>query len=180
MADASPLPPHTRRKSVEVTFFLAQMVAETQKPEGQHNWETFGYYFSAFLSAARSVTFVLQFEDKDRYDRIFQPWHDALPQQDRDLWKTMNKFRVDEVHRTGVEVTPTTAFIPLTEVRSGEFVPVTVDWQWLTAMMQGGPTEGWGKVVLAPQFNVGGQPAEVIATCQRYAALLSDLLSSWT
>ncbi len=72
----------------------------------------------------------------------FQPWHDTLPQQDRDLWKTMNKFRVDEVRRTGAEVTPTTAFIPLTEVRPGEFVPVTVDWQWLTAMQQGRPTEG--------------------------------------
>jgi hypothetical protein len=89
----------------------------------------------------------------------------------------MNQVRVDEVHRTGVEVTPTTALIPLTEVRPGELVPATVDWQWLTTLLQ--QPEGWGKVVLAPQFNVGGQPAEVIATCQSYMALLSDLLGRW-
>jgi hypothetical protein len=92
--------------------------------------------------------------------------------------KTTNQFRVDEVHSTGVEVKATTAFIPLTEVRSGEFSTVTVNWQWLMAVQQ--PTEGWGMVVLAPQFDVGGQPAEVIATCQRYMALLSDLLQRWT
>lgn len=140
-----------------------------------------GYYLSAFLSAARSVTFVLQVEDKEGYDRIFPPWRDSLPQQDRDLLDTMNQFRKAEVHLKGVTLTPTTALIPLKEGRPGEFEPMVLDWKWLMeAQQRGVPTEGWGMVVLVPRFNVSGQPAEVIATCQRYVALLADLLGHWT
>jgi hypothetical protein len=178
MADALSLPPHTRRKSAEAAFFLAHMVAETQKPEPHHDPEAFGYYFSAFLSAARSVTFVLQAEDKDRYERVFQPWLDSLPREEQVLFRSMNDFRRAELHLTGVEVKATTALIPLKEVRPGKFEPVTVDWHWFEELLR--QPEGWGMVVLAPQFEVGGQPAEVIATCQRYMALVSDLLQRWT
>lgn len=163
MADASSLPPHTRRKFGETNFFLNHMVVETQKPEPGHDPEAFGYYLSAFLSAARSVTWVLQVEDQPGYMRIYQPWFNALSKQDQDLWRTMNEFRRIEVHFTGISVTAatTTAIVSLAEARPGVYTVSEI-------------------VALAPEFDVGGQPVKVIATCRRYVALLSDLLGRWT
>jgi hypothetical protein len=51
--------PETERKLDEAAFFLRHMTAEEQKVP-RNEPEAFGYHFSAFLSASRSVTLVLQ------------------------------------------------------------------------------------------------------------------------
>ena len=58
--------PMTRRKLAEAKFFLAHLEEQTRKM--QQNWEAFGFYLSAFLSAGRSVTLVLQSEDKEGWE----------------------------------------------------------------------------------------------------------------
>ena len=60
-----------------------------------------GYYLSAFLSAARSVTFALQAEGKEAYDTVFSGWFGRLTSAQKDLFKQMNEDRVEEVHKTG-------------------------------------------------------------------------------
>jgi len=60
----------TRRKLSEAEFFLRKLTTHQQQVF-QNEPEAFGFYLSAFLSAARSVSFVLQAEQKERYDAWF-------------------------------------------------------------------------------------------------------------
>lgn len=73
----NPLLVRSRRKLDEAVFFLAR-IGESQ---GRH--PEFGYYFSAFLSALRSVGFVLQKDLRGRFGVDFDDWWDrakaALP-----------------------------------------------------------------------------------------------------
>lgn len=75
------------------------MGIEMRRPA--RDWDPFTHFLSEFLSAGRSVTLVAQAEDKARYDRVFEPWSDALFEDDRVLLEFMNAPRVAEVHQTG-------------------------------------------------------------------------------
>jgi hypothetical protein len=66
--------PETERKLREAAFFLPLMTAEERKA-ARPEPEAFGFYLSAFLSAGRSVTFVLQKEAGG--ELVYRPWHDA-------------------------------------------------------------------------------------------------------
>ena len=94
--------PETQRKLDEALFFFKHLYKGAMGPPS--NAPEFGYYLSAFLSAARSVTFVLQAEEKQHYDTWYPSWEARLVEDDRTLWKFMNDQRVAEVHQDGADV----------------------------------------------------------------------------
>ena len=64
----------------EARFFLSQLEFVSGQPSGKTDPEAFAFYFSAFISAASSVTYVL------RDQSWFKAWVDALPdERDREL-----------------------------------------------------------------------------------------------
>jgi hypothetical protein len=63
----------TERTLSEAQFFLQCLRAESTKPV-RNEPEAFSFYLSALLSAARSVTFALQFEEKEKDDAWFPEW----------------------------------------------------------------------------------------------------------
>jgi hypothetical protein len=71
MAYVNPFTVRTCRKLDEASFFLDRMRDSTgQYPE-------FGFYLSAFLSALRSVGFVLQSDLRGRFGEAFDRWWEA-------------------------------------------------------------------------------------------------------
>lgn len=74
----------TQKKLREARFFLAQLEHE-QYNAGLNPSEAVEYYFSAFLSAARSVTFVLEAEEPDKYSEWSPAWRNTRPEADKDL-----------------------------------------------------------------------------------------------
>ena len=60
----------TRLKLAEAKFFYRKL-AQAHKRLISEEPGSFGFYLSAFLSAARSVTLVLQAERKAQYDMWF-------------------------------------------------------------------------------------------------------------
>ena len=67
--------PKTLKKLREARFFLAKMTKDSRSTKLAG--EDFDFYLSAFLSAGRSVTLVLQVEQQDLYDAhkaIFLTW----------------------------------------------------------------------------------------------------------
>jgi hypothetical protein len=176
-----------RRKLAETKFFLGHLEQQTHKFQqnpGAYVDGTeippFDFYLSAFLSAGRSVTLVLQDEDKDRYDRVFPGWSDALPEEDRRLLAFMNKQRVAEVHtEEGAKVDHHGGLIPITEVwhePGGS--------RYFIAQF-GGPYSPFGGddyapvrevAVLAPQFEVDGESRDAMEVCRRYAGLLEEVV----
>ena len=84
--------PATRKKLREARFFLEKLRDEVKSIP--RDPELFEFYLSAFLSAGRSVTFVLQAEEKDKYDTWYRSWVQALPPEDRQVLALMNEQRV--------------------------------------------------------------------------------------
>jgi hypothetical protein len=74
----------TQKKLREARFFLAQLEHE-QYNAGLNPSEAVEYYFSAFLSAARSVTFVLEAEEPDKYSEWSPARRNMRSEADKDL-----------------------------------------------------------------------------------------------
>jgi len=90
---------YCRKKLREAKFFLSHMSNTTstivQEPEHLK------FYLSAFISAARSVTFTMQKENKDLYDQLFPNGNFQLNKDDEKICKFMVDCRDEVVKRTG-------------------------------------------------------------------------------
>jgi len=156
----------------EAYFFLGHLVAKTRTFPSSDP-EEFEFFLSAFLSAARSVTFALQAEKKDTYDTWFPEWKAHRSIEDLDFLKAMNAQRVEEVHKKGASVNVALEHIPVTEVRyAGRGHPAYYGFQW------SGPPGIEVPWVGLPvhYFKLGESQAEVVATCTRYLDLLDQMI----
>src|SRR5215831_1694870 len=89
----------TTRKLDEASFFLGFL---ERKPHGVE-WLEFHYYLSAFVSAARSVLWIMRAE----YSHVpgWQEWYDAkeaTPEEQR-LLNAFNQIRVRSVKKDPLE-----------------------------------------------------------------------------
>src|SRR5438876_2666376 len=106
----------TLKKLHEARFFLAWMKKAARLTDFER--EDFEFYLSAFLSAGRSVTLVLQVEQKDLYDARYGPWETNLPPEDQALMKFMNRQRREEVHLLGADVEAAIEMVPITQIET--------------------------------------------------------------
>ena len=90
----------TQRKLNEAQFFYRHLVNERQRPSMNESG-AFGYYFSAFLAAARSVPWRMQNEEQEKYLAWNPTWEEKLTTEERKLLKLTNELRLDEVKREG-------------------------------------------------------------------------------
>jgi hypothetical protein len=90
---------------------------ETTKRPAHDDPEEALFFLSAFLSAGRSVTFVLRKEVPANYLGWFEDWRAAQSNDDRELLAYMNEQRVREVHRTGAATLgPELKWVPAAEL----------------------------------------------------------------
>jgi len=163
--------PETARKLREARFFLGHMQAEERKPIRQAP-EAFPFYLSAFLSAARSITFVLQAElgGEERYRPLFDKWLNGRDEDERDLLKFMNDQRRAEVHILGSDTTRETEEVPIHLIAIGKpFHPAQQFSYWGSP---GTPPPTMG--VMTYSFTDEGS---VSSTCQSGIWLCSSSLS---
>ena len=128
----------------------------------------FGHNLGAFLNAARSATIGLQNDNKPRYDERFPRWQ-AENRDDAAFLKAMNDKRVEEAKQKGSEVATTGESVKLgfsVQAPDGSFMPIP--------NLFGPETVAYG---LSPkhQWNVDGQAVEVIASCERYLAVVKEI-----
>jgi ribonucleotide reductase alpha subunit len=81
----------THKKLREAGYFLRLMSADSGKWFRQEP-EAVDFYISAFVSAARAVTFVLHKERPDVYERWRDDWFDRLALQEPELAKLADFF----------------------------------------------------------------------------------------
>lgn len=165
----------TRLKLAEAQFFYCKLAqAHERLISGEP--EAFGFYLSAFISAARSVTFVLQAERKTQYDTWFVDWMDALPEEQQSLLRNFNEQRVATVHKKGAAVTG-----KLEEISQSEF--------FLAVAREGAQIQIWNGIPGAPvpaQYRAtrslvfGDTEVSAVQASAKYLALLSQLVSSFT
>jgi hypothetical protein len=93
--------PETRRKMAEAQFFYRKLrdAAAQQSTEPP---EAFGYYMSAFLSAAKSVITISIFELRGA--NALRRWRAGLREDGREFLELSWDQRDVEVHRLGVKI----------------------------------------------------------------------------
>lgn len=164
----------TQRKLREAQFFLGHLVNEAQKAV-RNEPEAFGFYLSAFLSAARSVTFALQYEEKSKYDEWFPGWSENLSAEDQNLLKFLNDQRNYEQKRGGADVTVIWEYVRVTQVRTGCPTHPGYGFHWFGP--PGTPPPPVGIPVHLFESSRGDQ--EVTLACQRYLGLLARLVEDF-
>jgi hypothetical protein len=112
----------TKDKLDEARFFLGHMRAEAAKVVKQHP-EAFGHYFSAFITAARSVPWVLQCEQQENYLVWRNIWNAAKTDEERELENFTNERRLDEVKRNGAETAVTWEEVSIFKLSCGVALP---------------------------------------------------------
>jgi hypothetical protein len=163
----------------EAQFFHWKLVA-AGSPASQER-EAFGYYLSAFLTAADSVTDVAQLELQSggRIER----WRESLPEDDRKFLDIMRGQRNAEVHRRGVKVEEQKAravfdtFFPTVQ-------PLSMEILRASEVELGPESENglphWVKVwgLIPEQFLLAeGRTFGVVTAVRRYLGLLGDMLN---
>ena len=166
--------PATAAKLAEAEFFYRKLAEITQRvfsPEP----EAFGYYLSAFVSAARSVTFALQAEHKQKYDAWFSAWEAALSTEQRQLLEHFNSQRIATVHKVGIAVAH-----EATELSQSEF--------FLAVAREGAGVHIWHGPPGTPAptfsrtirtFSVGGTQREVSTAATEYLQIVVALVEAF-
>lgn len=163
----------TQNKLLEAKFFFRCL----HDKEKITNLETkeFDFYLNAFLSAGRSVTFVLQTEQKKLYDSWFPKWKAAQTVQDQKLLNFMNGQRVEAVHRLGADVQEKLEYVPLSKVNAGQGKHPAYGFHWWGPHGITEPSIGQR----AYCFEIDGTKKEVILTCKHYLEILERMMQDF-
>ena len=161
----------TQKKLREARFFLDHLEAENRRAV-RNEPEAFDYFMSAFVSAARSVTFALQAEEKAKYDQWFPGWCAARPEEDRTLLTLMVSQRNAEQKRGGGDRRIEWEDVPVTGLSSEE-----LGGRVFLSAPPGVPPPQVGRPIR--YLEHGGQESEALSACKRYYALLAELVESF-
>ena len=161
----------TQKKLKEAQFFMAQLERELSS-SGHNPSEAVEFYFSAFLSAARSVTFVLEAEEPSKYREWSPVWRQSRSENERRL---LSRF-TDARNRALKCETPKVAEDHLASslFNSYDNVPIGVRMLWEEEDFQ-----PLGFRVLRCRLTPDDVEEEVVPLCREYAALLSHLVSDF-
>jgi hypothetical protein len=162
--------PHTERKLREAMNFL-QLLSEKDTTPVRDPEEVL-HLLSAFLSAGRSVTFVLQNEAKEAYNKWFPKWMASLPAEDQQLLVAMNDQRVSEVHKTGADAHAELRRVPITEIQTDDRSHPAYGFHWYGP--PGTPVPTLGRI--EHFFKLGDDPEQIIDVCRRYYTVLERLV----
>lgn len=163
----------TQEKLREAAFFLRRLTKAGNTQVGEEA-EAFPYYFSAFLSAGRSVTFALQAEEKDKYDAWFPGWFGRQTEEVRALFNFMKGQRNQVLKRGRADVTYSLEFIPIVKALPAERRQALA-FQWFGT--PGVPLPAIGRRVR--HFRLSGTRSEVSNTCARYFKMLESLVDDF-
>jgi hypothetical protein len=161
----------TQMKLREAQFFLRRLFHEARQADINEP-EAFTFYLSAFLSAARSVTFALQYEEKKRYDAWFPSWLNNRTNEERQFLSCLKDQRNKVQKQGGAQVSTEWEFVSLFEYDRGNHGHPAFGFHWVGAPGVQEPT--FGRRVYS--FELSGSVTEVTGMCNRYPELLDQLV----
>ena len=159
----------TQKKLREARFF-SQMLGKASQQPVRNDPEEFGFYLSAFLSAARAVTCALQHEEKDKYDAWSPAWFNSRSPEDQTFLKDMITNRNFVQNRGGAEMDQDWEYIPVTEIRTENREHPAYGFHWYGPPGTPPPTVGM------PVYSFKGSGDEVTSACERYVTILDSLV----
>src|SRR5262249_49897874 len=154
----------------QARFFYEHLLNPRTSTKGDP--ETFGFYFSAFIQAARSVTWTLGNEEPDKWKAWEPKWKANRSDKEKKLIDLTNELRIDEVHRGGATLT-----VDFEEVAIDALVEAILpDRRLHTAFLQaqrrrlpGASTQKTVRAVLPVHYLENVEGKEVVTDlCRRY------------
>ena len=160
----------TQRKLREAKFFLKHLKHASGKAFGER--EHFHFYLSAFLSACRSVDYVLRNEQETKYKKWFPKWKATLSKDDRKFIEFMIGERGSEIHATGANHFIEEQTISIYDVYKDESGIIEV-FSPPAKFMSGPPA-----TICKPKrfFHLHGQPKEVLDVCTRFVNMVEKIV----
>jgi hypothetical protein len=162
--------PQTQRKLRETKFFLRHLQLTSGKASGEE--EHFHFYLSAFLSAAKSVDYILQNEQGGKYKKWFPKWKASLSKKDCRFIEFMFEKRGSEVHGAGAEHFIEKQPIPVYDVYEDAAGRIEV-FSPPAKLMSGPPATVYKHKWF---FNLGGQRQEVLEICTKFVNMLEKIV----
>ncbi|HSV73890.1 MAG TPA: hypothetical protein VLH79_09040 [Chthonomonadales bacterium] len=164
--------PATLKKLREASHFYDRLAPLALALPSQA--EEYDFLLSAFLSAARSVTFALQVEQKSPYDAWFPAWRSQLPQEDQDLLARMVDLRNQALKRGESPSVEVQVFIAITRLPP-EHRAKACGVSWFGPPGSPPPEIGFVRHML----DLGESVQEASALCRRYLELLNRLVTDF-
>ena len=165
----------TQKKLREARFFVRLLNRESREAV-RNELEAFEFYLNAFLSAARSVTFALQYEEKNKYDAWFQTWFNNRIEEDRQLLNFLRDQRNYAEKRGGADVNVILEYVPITEVRTDDRGHPAYGFHWFGPPGTTPPRVG----LPVHSFGLSGDQKKVTSVCEQYVTILSELVRDFT
>jgi hypothetical protein len=138
---------------------------------GQH----FIDYLSAFLSAGRSVTFVLQKDQKESYDSWFPGWlANDLTENERALFNFMKDQRNAALKTGRIDIEVTDRPIPM-----AQFMQEISHRGWQIFMQSGVPGTPYPEQIGKARTFAALGDQDVVAACSSYLTLLVRLIADF-
>jgi hypothetical protein len=92
-----------QRRLRQARFFYQHLLNARHSTKGDP--EAFRFYFSAFIEAARAVTWTIKKEETEKWKAWEPTWRAKRDTEEQKLLDITNEFRTDEVHRGGADLT---------------------------------------------------------------------------
>lgn len=165
--------PATQKKFREARFFLGCLRRRDRIAPSEQ--EEFEFYLSAFLSAARSVTFALENEEEAKYKQWKVTWPRLLTTEEQKFLDAMVELRNIAQKRGGIPVAVNWGFVPVIQAKRDERGQPMYGLQWF------GPVTARMPQVGQPihSITLGAGHAEAVATCERYLSILERLVTDF-
>jgi hypothetical protein len=180
-----------KKKFDETKFFLAKL--KTQESRTGKYPERFDFYLSAFLSAAKSVEELFQYEvnrqppdHRSKYNTWHREWKCKLSDEESHLIDFMVKDRNIEVHTSGSKRLSKTIMKRLSlspyDCADQDRIKSYISYYWKGTKIRM-PIMGSPKTMKILRehyyFNIEGRQRSVIKTCTKYAELRGRMLAKF-
>ena len=93
----------TQRRLRQAQFFYQHVLNPRTSTKGDP--EAFGFYFSAFIQSARSVTWTLKNEETEKWKAWKQKWEPKQSEEERKLLKITRDLRNVDAKKGGANLT---------------------------------------------------------------------------
>jgi hypothetical protein len=144
-----------------------------------HDPSAFGYYFSAFIQAARGVTWRLGNEEPEKWKAWRPKWESTLSDEEKKLLRFTNKLRTAEVKHGGTDL-----LVELEEVEVRLLILRSEDFEHHPAYdvqrrrsLPGQPSPKVFRPTYYFEHEDGKE--EVTALCKRYLDFLEKMLNDF-
>jgi hypothetical protein len=140
--------------------------------------EAFRFYFSAFIQSARSVTWAIGNEEREKWEAWKPKWEAELSEEERRLLNLTNEHRIDEAKRGGADLTE-----ELEEVAVKAAVDLRPPIHWERDRLVGGSAEQ--RIVTRKEmrpayyFEDKEGKEEITALCERYLKFLEKTVAEF-